>query len=52
MKATTIISNAVITTYKKIHFKPTMKVVIFQTGLIKVNSTLQQTLFLTCGDIS
>jgi hypothetical protein len=52
MKATTIISNAVITKYKKSILKPTMKVIIFQTGLIKVTSTLPQTLFLTCGHIS
>jgi hypothetical protein len=46
IKATTITSNAVITKYKNSIFEPTMKVIIFQTGLIKVSSSLPQTLFL------
>jgi len=52
IKATTITSKAVITKYKNSIFKPTIKVIIFQTGLIKVTSTLPQTLSLTCGHIS
>jgi len=52
IKATIITSSAVSTKYKNSIFKPTIKVIIFQTGLTKVTSTLSQTRFLTCGHIS
>jgi threonine synthase len=52
INAATITSNAAITKYKNSIFKPTIKVIIFQTGHFKVTYILPQTLFLTCGHIT